>query len=628
MRTGIVILATFLAAGCAESVEEDAALRIDGLSSTDLVVGETVDFYGHGFLEGDDGSTRLRFVGTFTSASPGGGTEEVRFAITPTYLGEMVDPGAAPEDPPEAQILSWSRFGPFTNPFSTQHGYGTFSGTITPETTGADGTITTGAPLDLELKVQPHIVLEAFEPIDASCGAPAMRALPGVPYQLRVRVVGIKATRFVYQLGNVNGVRDVTNFEYDLGRGNPVADHALGLDEPVVFNPIDPGTQSYLSPIRITAYDDEGTAVETALPLSVHRPMEVVYGGEHELAQIYEPVPVSGCIPGSIGTVVEYSESETETRQTSVSVTVSNKWLRQEGRSLSQSTHEGIASGETRSRSIGGAEWEGETTERGFGVTYSQDESTRIGYESTDGETWSWNMSEGETDEEYESRMNRLFGEGSLSTTVGASGSGSVPGFAKVTGSVETTLGVTAGAATAGTTGNRNSRTRSRGWGMSGSRSESRSFGSTHSESRSESLSGNYALSNSRQRSYENTDARSMGRTWDVTQGSVNDESVSVGQTEAEESTWSTSSSVTTRQGLKAEIPNGRSAVFYRQTTRFVRRAEVRAYDQCGLATHLGELQFNDWRWAPDLAVAEGPCGTTQIPSRLPKARCAIGPCD
>ncbi len=620
------LLVTLLALGCAQSVEEDPALRVDNLSSTNLVVGETVDFYGHGFLRGDNGTTRLRFVGTFTAAD--GSREDVRFAISPTHVGEIAD-GDGDDPTTNTQILTWTRFGPFANPFTGTATYGTFEGSIIPEVTDEQGTITTGAPLELELKVAPHLVLEAFEPIDASCGAPAMRALPGIPYELGVRAVGIKATRFVYEVSNVNGVRDTVRFEHDFGTGNPVSSDVLGRDEMLVFNPIAPSLQSYLSPIRVIAYDDDGNSVETALPMSVHRPMEVVAIGKTPVtAQIYEPNPVSGCIPGGIGTVVEYSESETETRQASVKVTVSNKWLREEGRSMSQSTHEGIASGESRSQSIGGAEWEGETAEHGFGVSYSQDESTRIGYESMDGESWEWNMSEGETDEQYRSRMNELFGEGSLSTTVGASGSGSVPGFAKVTGSVEATVGVTAGARTRGTSGNRAATTTSRGWGMAGTRNESRSFGSTHSEGRSESLSGNYALSNSRERNYNDTETRETGRTWDVTTGQVDDESVSVGQTEAEESTWTTSDSVTVQQARSDVIPNGRAGQWYRQTTRLVRRAEVRAYDMCGLATHLGELQFNEWNWAVDLAVKPGECDGAAIPTLLPKARCVIGPCD
>jgi hypothetical protein len=56
-----------------------------------------------------------------------------------------------------------------------------------------------------------------------------------------------------------------------------------------------------------------------------------------------------------------------------------------------------------------------------------------------------------------------------------------------------------------------------------------------------------------------------------------------------------------------------------------VRRAEVRSYDLCGVASHLGELQFNEWTWAPALAIGDT---CTPLPvSQLPKARCTIEPC-
>ena len=73
--------------------------------------------------------------------------------------------------------------------------------------------------------------------------------------------------------------------------------------------------QFYVTDIRVIATDDSGRSVETAIPLTVHRPIEVRFTGEQEVAQIYEPEPVSGCIPGSIGAEVSYEETRTETRQ-------------------------------------------------------------------------------------------------------------------------------------------------------------------------------------------------------------------------------------------------------------------------------------------------------------------------
>ena len=72
---------------------------------------------------------------------------------------------------------------------------------------------------------------------------------------------------------------------------------------------------SYIATLRVEAEDVEGNVIETSLPFRVVRPMEVKHYGKYELAEIYEPIPVSGCIVGSIGNNVSYSESTTQTRQ-------------------------------------------------------------------------------------------------------------------------------------------------------------------------------------------------------------------------------------------------------------------------------------------------------------------------
>jgi hypothetical protein len=79
-------------------------------------------------------------------------------------------------------------------------------------------------------------------------------------------------------------------------------------------------------------------------------------------------------------------------------------------------------------------------------------------------------------------------------------------------------------------------------------------------------------------------------------------------------------------QSLSGVIPRGRFGIFYRQTTRWVRRAEVRSFDLCGVASHMGELQFNEWDWAPDLAIGNE-CEALPPPSTMPSARCFIQPC-
>jgi hypothetical protein len=307
-------------------------------------------------------------------------------------------------------------------------------------------------------------------------------------------------------------------------------------------------------------------------------------------------------------------------------MTMSRSWRSSVGRSVSENLREGISVGESQSRTRGNSQWEGDSTEESYGVTFGESAANNVSVTSNDGESWNWSINEGESNEEYSSRMNMLFGEGSWSMSVGVSGEGSVPGFAKVTGSVETTVGVKAGASTAGTTGNRRRVSTDTGYGMSGTRDETRSFGSTVGESRSESLSGSYSLSTSRQRTESETEARDTSRTWNFARGATESETMTDGQSDAESRTWVSSESLATSQTLRGNIPRAKVGMFYRQTSRWVRRAEVRTYDLCGLANHAGELQFNEWTWAAELALASN-CASEAPPTRMLQAQCFIEPC-
>ncbi|MEE2644403.1 MAG: hypothetical protein VYD19_05670, partial [Myxococcota bacterium] len=166
-----------------------------------------------------------------------------------------------------------------------------------------------------------------------------------------------------------------------------------------------------------------------------------------------------------------------------------------------------------------------------------------------------------------------------------------------------------------------------RGYSMGGNSSSERNFGSTTSESRSQSLSGGYALGSSRGSTVSDSSSLSNTRTWNLSQGESSSTVVSEGQSVAEALTLSDSSSSSSTQSYTGFIPQGRFGIFYRQTTRWVRRAEVRSYDLCGVAQHVGELQFNEYTWAPDLAIGDS-CDELPPPAKLPAAACLIPPCN
>ena len=606
--------------GCADPAQDGAGTvgaEIVDFPTTPLVVGQTVQLRATGLVGAASAPTDVELHLKGAYAADDGSTTPVDF--TAALLHDGTD--ARGQD-----VLRLSRFGPFRNPFSGTDRPGVFHGTATLSWRTADAALThTGKSKTVDLAVGPSLIVDELQPLDAQCGAPALRALPGIAYRLTVRPVGLRATHFVYELSNVNGSDGATRFSHDYA-GHPVGTDTLGQDEAILFNQIVQEDQFYVSAIRVVASDDAGNAVETVLPLSIHRPMEVAYGGHYELAEIYEPMVASGCTPGSINTQVEYSETHEETRQQSVSVTVSTDWAQERGVSRTQDWQRGISQGETTTASTGGSETSTSTESQGYDVIYTQSQANEVGYNSTDGESWDWNMSEGTSNTDYESRMNSAFGEGSWSGTVGVEGSGSIPGFAKVTGKASTTAGVTVGAGTADTQGGSRTENASRGYSAGGQVDTSHSFGSTTTESQSQSLSGDYALSQSRTSSYDDSDSRSESRTWSLGEGTSEDQLVTEGMSEAEAQTWVRSSSVATQQSISGVIPRGRFGVFYRQTSRWVRRAEVRAYDLCGVAQPLGELQFNEWTWAPELAIGPS-CDAAPPPSSLPAAHCYIPPC-
>jgi hypothetical protein len=629
-RRGFLVLMLGLLAGALGCADE-APLPQGGpvvveLSKSSLVLGESLFLYGRGFAKEDSERTRLTFVGTFFGDD--GSEAEVNFSIFGLEDGVT-------NDAEQLDVARWSRFGPFENPFGVNT-TGVFRGSIFATVVRADGTEVRGpASRSFSLAVEPSLAIERLEPILADCGAPALRGLGGLPYEMTVRAVGFTPTLFRYEITNINGAHqdDVTVFEHVAGGPSDT----LGADEPFVFNPVDKLVEeqgrvlaSYVSQIRVVATDAKGQEVETVLPFSVHRPMEVFFSGKREVAEYLEPVPVTGCIPGSIGNSVSYSEQKSESRQYSLSITVATDWSRSNGTSNDVSWQEGYGEGVTtstsNSQSISLSE--GRSTSESYGVSYDSAQSNSVGFDSSDGESWSWDFTEGVTDEESLSRSQELSAEAGLSTTVTLGAEGSIPGFAKASGSVSTQGSVSVGASTGTSQGRSHSNSRSQGFSASGSRNSSQSFGSTTTDSMGQSIDNSYTLSSDISQSHDVTDAvaRDRSRTYSLGGSDSTSEVVSVGRSEAENQTWSESTTFTSTVELSSVIPVGKFAVFYRQTTRYVKRAQVRTYDLCGVSEVQGEMYLNEWSWAPGLAVGDT-CGAELPPSNLPQAQCFIAPC-
>jgi hypothetical protein len=468
----------------------------------------------------------------------------------------------------------------------------------------------------INIDIEPSIIVESF------CATENCVSLSGNIVQNTINTLSIKAFKIAPVKIEYIITTPYETFQVDHEFNSPTDEDWL---DNLVFNDVPLEISSYINSILIKAYDIEGNVAETALPFKVVRPIEVKHFGKYELAETYEPVPVTGCIPGSIGNNVQYSESQSETKQNSVSITFSNNWSNSNSSSLNTSSSEGISVSETENTILSSSLSESET----FGETEtnssSEGASTNINFSSNDGETWGWNIGESETQGTGTSNTNSTNTGVNGSVTTGFSAEGKLPFIAKASGKVEVTAGVSAGWGNSNTQSANESNTASRGYSTSGTSQNGRSFGSANNESRSHSLSGSYVLSSSTSNTITESSGSSSGRVWNMSESIGSGKIVSEGNSETLSETIVTSSTSSTTFSYSAYIPRGRYGVFYRQTSRYVKLSEVITYDLNGFPSHAGYIIMNSWAWAPELSI-DNSCENMPQPN-LPEAICHIPPC-
>lgn len=615
----LVLCVALVACGDAaptEETETSTAPVVTALSADELVIGQPLFMRGDNFAYGPNEFTRVTFDGEFRADD--GTLTAAQVTVTPVFDSVLVD---------GTEVVVWPRFGPFENPFGEGLGTGTFVGRVTATNVSADGERVSGEASDeISIRVAPSVVIETLQPLVADCGAPAIRGIGGLPYELTVRAIGFTPANWRIEADLINGQNDLVTIE-KTATGPTIT---LGWDEPFILNPVLEGQQHYATLIRAIAYDAQGRAVETALPYTVHRPLQVDYNGNYEVAEVFEPVPVSGCIPGQVGNRVTYSETQTESRQRSVSTTISSNWSRSNGVTNSRDWNEGFQEGTTNSQTASDATTlsESDSVADTYNVDHNQSASNNVSFSSNDGESWEYSATEGSNRTEGVSRTNELSTNAEVSGSVTAGGSVGVPFVAN--GEASATVGTSVGVGASHGWGSSESvgSSRSTGYSASGSTSDSSSYGSVTNEGTSSSIGGSYVVGTNRStaQSLSDTNGRSESRTYSFGEGTSESEIVSEGITDAESETWSESESHSTLTSYSGVIAPGRFGVFYRQTTRLVRRADVYSYNLCGVLEKQGEMMFNEWAWAPELAIGES-CGETLPASALSRAECFIAPC-
>jgi len=467
-------------------------------------------------------------------------------------------------------------------------------------------------PIDIE----PSIIVNSFCASD-NCESLSSNVLESVKNKLTISFYNIAPVKVRYIITTPND-----NFQILHEFNSPIQEDWI---ENLVFEKVKEEYSSYISKIEILAYDVDSNEAKTELPFRVVRPIEIKHFGNYELAEIYEPVPVTGCIPGTVGNSVQYSESQTETRQTSVSVSYNKSWSDSNSTSSSTSNSEGISVNETNSTVANSSLSESETQSESFSDTASQGESNNVQFSTSDGENWSWSLGESESQTSGTSQGENTNTGVSGSTTVGVSGEGSLPFLAKASGKVEVSAGIQRGWGSTNSTSESNSTGTNRGYSTGGSSQNGRAFGSTQNDSRSYSLSGAYVLSSSTSNSVSESSSLSSGRVWNMSESISSGKVITEGNSESLSQTIVSSESSSTTFSYGGYIPRGRYGTFFRQTSRYVKLSEIITYTLDGYLQHAGYVMMNTWAWAPDLSLGST-CEQAGI-SSLPISECLIPPC-
>ena len=304
-------------ASCASSVQVAApdAPTLLALSTTDIAMGQPIDFYGGNFLNSTGtGHSEIHFVGQFKSDE--GNTYPVDYRLQPLWN--------------DGNHVVWPFVGPYQNPFSGAGGdqLGAFTGTVSAiNVTGTNNDVqeAESTPIPATLKFGPSIIIRDLQPLDAMCDQPARRVLGGYAYKISVEAVGFAPRNFSYIVAGEPSQQDSRVFR-QIAKGTT---DTFGTKGELVFEAVPDGQPFYLVGLAVTAMGIDDVEHQMQLTIGVHRPIEYIDSGVSQIAQIEQAKPDSGCLSGgqTNGSTVTYSETHTETRSRTLGLNWDESWL-------------------------------------------------------------------------------------------------------------------------------------------------------------------------------------------------------------------------------------------------------------------------------------------------------------
>lgn len=589
-----------LALACADA-EPGPVASLSKVSLSSVAVGEPLAIEGEDFIDAEQGWVDVSFHGRFWPEGSSN-SQDARFSVA-LQRGEDGS-------------LVWPRFGAYRVPFGKGDEVGLFTGSVTAQNRFYDPeepAVAESYGLPVSLEVEPSIVLkEARASGDgwtSDCKDPISTAVNLVSYVFRFEAVGFDAEEFELTLGAgliIDGVATtgVTRIS------KPASDNQHAVL--VQFAEVPENVDGFTTSISVAATDEDGQSRRLEVPIVVRRPLQAFFPTPMALAELYEPEPVSGCIPGGSTSVQsKYSESRSETRTRSITSTEAEGWTSTVGsqfsetRGVTDTDSTSTSEGTMRTLTNGTSSSFSDITQVSDSETTSRSTSAELGFSQTDTDTYSWGV--------HDEKSNSMSKEAGLEVGFEAG----LPIGGKVNGKASGKLGWVDGTSSGTSEGGSSAAASSFSGGLSTTESNARTLGRARSTGWTWGVSQTYAEANS----YTTTRQVSQARSF--TEAETRSESVARLLMTSEALTESVSTTEATSLDASATIPENKNGVWYRQASRLVRKGVVVAYDLCGNAAAVGEVLLDDWTWAPNLAVGD----TCPPAPDLPAAECLIGPC-
>lgn len=453
-----------------------------------------------------------------------------------------------------------------------------------------------------------------------NCNSFSGNAIEGIKYKLEIKSHGFAFDSISYKV--INGEDNwyaIPNDDFITQRNT----HEVFITFPSVPENI----QFYISNISIVTVNEE-QIIKTELPIKVTRPIEVINSSKTLEAQVYEPVQVTGCKLGSIGTRTSYQETESETRQKSVSISSGYTYSKGNTIGTTQTVSESLGITQTETDTQTSTTSETTSASESSSNTYSNTENSNFSFSTSDGESWSWSFNNGSSEGTSSTEGSTINTGVNGSITVGTEGSASIPLLGKVSGKFETSAGASVNWINSGSNTSSNTTSEDRGYITSQDTNENTTYGSQSSFSNSSSLSETFLFSAQDSFSLSSSLSNSSQRVWDFSESLQTQTVSSEATSETMQKTEVSSSSLSITQSTTEYIPNGRYGIYFRQTTRIAKTSSILIYNVDGFIIEKINVSFNNWVWAVTLIIGntcEEIFNTSLV--KLRKSECFIQPC-